>query len=856
MGERVEVCFDEALLDHADVDEVVLDVGEEALAEALAHRHRRMIVFEGDELKAAAAGAVAAGAADVLSEVRDRPVSVLYVTDSLKEGTYARERYEEFRDVFEGFLEEVGVDYELEALTFGRSKRVLGTTWDILVMDLSYELDPDAIGRLIETVRGGGLVLLLTPPFERWRRMWTAFHKSLVTPPYTLDHVGKRFNRRFIRKLEEHDGIWIVNTDEWEARPEPREEPELEVEVKRREAPDVEPPERAMLPEEVYRMCATEDQFKALTRFEELLRARSKTALILTADRGRGKSALLGLAIAGAGTVSEDVYDVVVTASEPENVGVLFEFLLKALDRLGVEYEFEEDEDGNVVYVETDEFVVEYERPSDAAEIECDLMVVDEAASIHVPILHRILDNNDLVVYSSTIHGYEGAGRGFSVRFLQSVERRDDVRLIKFKMHEPIRYDPDDPIERWLFDTLLLDAEPAELDEEDLECVRRQRVRLEKPDLRFWFEDEEGEEELRQFIGIYVMAHYRNRPSDVMVLADAPHHEAYALKTETGKIVTALQVAREGSIPRDVIVKMRKGYRPPGNVIPDLMVQHHDALEFPRMKGYRIVRIATHPDVMRQGLGSRALEELAKVCEEKDFDWIGTGFGANEELTRFWLKNDFVPVHISPNRNPVSGEYSVAVIRPISDEAREIIQRANFEFRLKLVDWLGETHRDLEPEVARLLLTPMSPHRYRPALTDGQLRRLKKYVDMVHTYEIAADAIRELVKTHFLDTEDRLELSREEELLLVTKCLQRWEWEKVANFLDEEVPDLMRTLRDLIGLLYEEYKEELGRHSALEGVGKAVERLAEKGHSGEVIVRVEEGEPKEVVIRREERFEL
>ncbi|MHC1580537.1 MAG: GNAT family N-acetyltransferase, partial [Methanopyraceae archaeon] len=292
------------------------------------------------------------------------------------------------------------------------------------------------------------------------------------------------------------------------------------------------------------------------------------------------------------------------------------------------------------------------------------------------------------------------------------------------------------------------------------------------------------------------------------------------------------------------------------NVIPDLMVQHHDALEFPRMKGYRIVRIATHPDVMRHGLGSKALEELAKVCEEKDFDWIGTGFGANEELTKFWIKNDFVPVHISPNRNPVSGEYSVAVIRPISDEAKEIIQRANFEFRLKLVDWLGETHRDLEPEVARLLLTPMSPSRYQPSMTDGQLRRLKKYVDMVHTYEIAADAVRELVKTYFLDTEDRLELSKKEELLLVTKCLQRWEWEKVADFLNEEVPDLMRTLRDLVGLLYEEYEEDIKRRSALESVNKAVEGLAEKGHSGEVIVRVDEGEPKEVVVRREERFEL
>ncbi len=855
----VEVHFDDTVLElepAADVDEIVLDVGEEALAEALAERHRRMIVFEGDENKAEAAGVLMACAADVLADVRDRSITILYVTDSLKEGTYARERYEAFMDVVETFSEEAGFEVEVEALTFAGSRRALGTTWDLMVMDLSYDLDPDAIGRLVETVRGGGLIALLTPPFERWRNMWTAFHKALVTPPYTLDHVGKRFNRRFIRKLREHDGIWIVNTDEWTSDPEPSDEPELEVEVKKREKPDLEPPEDATLPEEVYDMCATEDQFKALEVFDEFLDSEGKTAYILTADRGRGKSALLGLAIAGACVSRDDVEDVVVTAAEPENVAVLFEFLLKALDELNVNYDVEKDDDGNVVYVEGDGFIVEYERPSEAADIECDLMVVDEAAAIHVPILHRFLDVNDRVVYSSTIHGYEGAGRGFSVRFLQSVRRRPDVRLVEFKMHEPIRYDPGDPVERWLFDTLLLDAEPAELEDEDLDAVRKLEVELEKPDLRYWFEDPDGEDELRQFIGIYVMAHYRNRPSDVMVLADAPHHEAYALKTSTGKIVTALQVAREGTIPRDVIVKMRRGYRPPGNVIPDLMVQHHDALEFPRMKGYRIVRIATHPDVMRMGLGSRALEELVKVAEGKGFDWVGTGFGANEELTKFWIKNDFVPVHISPKRNPVSGEYSVAVIRPISEEAEEIVDEANYEFKVKLADWLGETHRDLEPEVARLLFHPASTRRYLPNMTEGQLKRLEKYVDMVHTYEIAADAIRELVKTYFLDTEDRPGLEKEEELLLLMKSLQRRPWDDVAEFLGEEVPDLMREMRDLIGALYERYKEDLEGSPSRDMLHGALERLTAKGLTGSLEIRVEEGEPKEVIVRREERLEF
>lgn len=182
-------------------------------------------------------------------------------------------------------------------------------------------------------------------------------------------------------------------------------------------------------------------------------------------------------------------------------------------------------------------------------------------------------------------------------------------------MEEPIRYAYGDPIEKWLFDVLLLDAEPVELTEEDYELIKRKEVYLEEPDLDDWFENDR--EDLRHFVGIYILAHYRNRPSDVALLADAPHHEARVLRLKNGKIVTAVQIAKEGGIPKNVIDKMAKGYKPRGNIIPDMMVKHHYLKEFARLKGYRIVRIATHPDAMDMGLGSKALELLEKEARER-----------------------------------------------------------------------------------------------------------------------------------------------------------------------------------------------------------------------------------------------
>jgi len=53
----------------------------------------------------------------------------------------------------------------------------------------------------------------------------------------------------------------------------------------------------------------------------------------LTAARGRGKSAALGLAVASA--VAYGYSNMYVTSPTPENLKTLFEFILKGLDSLG-----------------------------------------------------------------------------------------------------------------------------------------------------------------------------------------------------------------------------------------------------------------------------------------------------------------------------------------------------------------------------------------------------------------------------------------------------------------------------------------------------------------------------------------
>jgi len=57
-----------------------------------------------------------------------------------------------------------------------------------------------------------------------------------------------------------------------------------------------------------------------------------KTTLSITAGRGRGKSAALGIAISGA--IIYGFSNIFVTAPSPENLGTLFEFIFKGLDAI------------------------------------------------------------------------------------------------------------------------------------------------------------------------------------------------------------------------------------------------------------------------------------------------------------------------------------------------------------------------------------------------------------------------------------------------------------------------------------------------------------------------------------------
>ena len=688
------------------------------------------------------------------------------------------------------------MEYPIENVrhcSYRETNRLLGTTNDILILDMSRGARPNDIGRLVETVRGGGLVALHNLDLNAKEPWDTPIHRKLIPPPYNWNDLKPRFEKYFVKKILENPGIWIFNN--WKLIKGELLHPQRTV----REKPKI--PEKSRIPKKIHRLALTQEQAEVLQLMETAMRDKEKSILVVTSNRGRGKSALLGL---GAALLLHAGFRrILITAPNKEEVQVVFEMAEKGLtvmkEKVKKEYEGEwisglKCKKGSI------EFTLPYRALSESA----DIILVDEAAGIPVPLLFKLIRRFPRAVFASTIHGYEGAGRGFSLRFLKTLEEAKEFKLYKAELKEPIRYAPGDPIEKWLYDTLLLDAEPAEIQG----AIKTEECIYEKPDLDVWFEKEE--EKLRQFIGIYILAHYRNRPDDLLLLGDAPHHSARAIMTKTGKIVAALHLAEESRMPEELVEDTLQGKPPSGYLIPACVVRYYPSFrEFANLRGIRIVRIAVHPELMGRGIGSFALEKLCEEAEENGFDWVGASFGADRRLLNFWLKNDFVPVHISPMRNVVSGEFSVAVVKPLSEKAEGILREVHREFRLRLLESLPDTYFNLDPIIAaKLLGTQRWSHQEKLQLTPSQKERLIEYVQGSLAYEGACDVVRQLLRTHFLSSgEYRMEMKIEAEAKLIARCLQCRSWSITAEILETRPSGLKSEIRAYVGRLMKHYED-------------------------------------------------
>ncbi|WP_010612617.1 tRNA(Met) cytidine acetyltransferase TmcA, partial [Halococcus hamelinensis] len=444
---------------------------------------------------------------------------------------------------------------------------------------------------------------------------------------------------------------------------------------------------------------------------------------------------------------------------------------------------------------------VRFESPSVAVEsaASADLVVVDEAAALPVDLLEGFLDT-PAVAFVTTVHGYEGAGRGFSVRFRG---RLDDSTLdvAESRLDEPIRYAAGDPVEVWAFRALCLDARPP-VDPLVTDATPG-TVTYERLDPRGLLADEHR---LREAFGLLVAAHYRTEPNDLARLLDAPNVSVHVLLQE-GHVVSVALLAREGGLPADRRRAVYEGSRIKGHLLPDVLTSQLRDEGAGVTVGQRVLRIATHDAARSRGLGSCLLDS---VRERIETDWLGVGYGATPELVDFWRRNGFSTVYLATTRNERSGEHSVLMLDPLTDDGEALRDRHAQWFVERVGGTLSDSLRELDPDIVRAVLaaTPTtadhdcSPYEWRVVASAAHGPGLAK----THPH-----VFRRVALAHLTDPGSTA-LSAREERLLVMRVLQSRPTSVIAAELGyDSQRECLRGLGDAYESLIERYGDEAAR---------------------------------------------
>lgn len=509
-------------------------------------------------------------------------------------------------------------------------QRWLGRELDVLVWDGHQGNPPDAFAALAGTLKAGGLLIWLVPPLADW-----ATHADPDYPRTGLEQATHHpFAARQAGLLGAAPEIVRINAEqpEWPALP---------------TLPETDTP---------FRVAATAEQSALIERLLKFALGRRRRPLVITADRGRGKSAALG--IAAAQSLQAGRGHVVITAPGPENVDTLFRH---ARATLGAELA----EDHGHELIAHNGGRLSYLPITDLLNIrpEAEVVLVDEAAALPPQLLRDVLLGWPRVAFASTVHGYEGSGRGFDLRF-RNVLDTETPQWRAERLEQPIRWRQHDPLETMLGRLFLLDARAP-----NAETIRPNDVVIEP-----WNPAQASDAELEAAFGLLVNAHYRTRPSDLRQWLDDPNARTWRA-TCNGVTVGVLWCAEEGGLPEPLALEVTRGRRRVrGHLLAQSLANHGGFPEAARQRLLRVVRIAVAEPARRMGVGKHLVAAARDWAKVEELDSLGTSFGGEPGLLRFWQTCGLNVVRLGLNREASTGEFPVQMLSGESAAGKALTQ--------------------------------------------------------------------------------------------------------------------------------------------------------------------------------------
>lgn len=479
------------------------------------------------------------------------------------------------------------------------------------------------------TLRAGGFLVLLAPALADWP---ADYARAMRDEGFSV--TQSHFVARLARQLPGQPGVQVIEQGCALGAPSP---------------PVAKAHWQPKLP--------SADQERCINAIRRAAQGRSGRPLVVRADRGRGKTAALGLAAAQ--LLEEGCRHLVISAARKEMVEIAFWHASQAL--VGAQRQ------GNKLCWQGEGATpgyLEYLSPADLLALPSgvgapDLIMVDEAAHLPLPLLESLLVSFPRLVFSSTVAGYEGTGRGFDLRFRDALDRTRP-RWRRESLKAPIRWSASDPLERLLNRVFLLEEAPSSsipAAENPLNESGQWAVKVvEGGQLA------SDEHSLAKVFWLLMQAHYQTTPQDLQYLMDLPG--IVLLNLQGSDIVGVCQAQLEGGLAESLCEDICAGRRRiKGNLVAQSLAQRSAHRDWLSLSSIRINRIAVAEDRRRQGCASQLLAELGRWGQQRGAAYLSSSFSCEGELLAFWRAQGFCAVNLASRRDSSSGNYSVMVAR-------------------------------------------------------------------------------------------------------------------------------------------------------------------------------------------------
>lgn len=604
-------------------------------------------------------------------------------------------------------LKEILLGYESDSLWVGeqtpeicpfisikKAHHWLGNEKQVVVFDANKDFDADSFAAISGIVVGGGFFFLLLPTAEKWNEVYSS-----------------RFGQRIIQSINNTSELIVIKQNDEGFKFHPNQS-------KTNASQDCSAP------------FLTADQQSAVETIEEQVHKDTNNPIVLISDRGRGKSATLGLSAAR--LVQAGIKNIAITAPRLRATEIIFKHIAKMLPDAIVTR-------GKVTYGKS---VIQFYSPDQLIQddVDADLLLVDEAAAIPVPLLTSFLHKYSQCVFATTVHGYEGTGRGFALRFYKVLNKKNPAWL-KLHMQTPIRWPVNDPLENWMFSLLCLDAEIVDTNSlGEIEPDNLEHHLLTKKQLV------DDQALLNEVFALLVLAHYRTRPNDLKNLLDDDDLSLYVTLHNKHVIAVAL-VIREGTFSDSLSTSVYRGQRRPQGHLLAQSLTYHCGVEHAATLDYaRVMRIAVHPELQGKGIGTRLLGFIVNREKRHGRDAIGTSFGMNANLLKFWEKLKFNLVRIGFTREQTSGEHAAIMLLPLTEEGEKVNQEVCARFAVQIPFLFDDVLKHIPNEIKNMFHFESEKTQ---ELTKFDKDDLQSFIEYSRNYELCIASINKLVQMKY-----------------------------------------------------------------------------------------------------------